>query len=76
MPYCRSIPEQPSERPAVMSIRALLAAFWYSHGLMKPIAGFPARKRASLRRATIEATSGAAADVPPLGVAVPLTMVM
>ena len=43
------------------------------HGLRKPRAGFPALKRASLRRAMTEEKTGTAAEVPPERVASPLT---
>lgn len=38
---------------------------------MKPRTGFPAFRRASLRRAIMEAVTGEAADVPPEGTWIP-----
>ena len=43
------------------------------HGLRKPRAGFPALKRASLRRAMTEEKTGTAAEVPPERAGKPLT---
>lgn len=73
IPFCRSIPPQPKEAPSVISFR--LEAALYSQGLIKPMAGFPARKRASFSKAMMEATTGAAAEVPPLGCEVPFITV-
>lgn len=75
MPFCKSTPVQPREPPSVMSFSALPAAQLYSQGLMKPIDGFPARKRASFMRAITAAKTGAAAEVPPAGPAVPFVTV-
>ena len=75
-PLCKSTPAHPKDPPSVMSVIALLAAaLLYSQGLMKPMLGFPARKRASFKRAMMEATTGEAAEVPPLGWAVPFITV-
>ena len=43
------------------------------HGFKNPRAGFPALKRASLRRAMTEEKTGAAAEVPPERPGAPLT---
>lgn len=52
-------------------IAVLFAPSEYNQGLAKPIAGLPARKRASLSKAMMDATTGDAAEVPPFPVAEP-----
>jgi hypothetical protein len=65
VPVCILYPLHPTALPAVISVRGPDSRL-YRNGLMNPIVGFPAFKRASFSSAIIPATTGAAADVPPV----------
>jgi hypothetical protein len=65
-PVWKFVPLQPLVPPNVTSVKKLLPLA-YNHGLIKPIVGFFALRRASFNSATRAAQTGEAAEVPPEG---------
>ena len=58
----------PGLLPTVMSLKTEGSSAWsaYTSGLRNPSGGRPLAKRAELRSATMPATAGAEAEVPPM----------